>query len=895
MIGLLLPLSLVVLLPARAAAPVLRQEIAAPAEGVPATEIPRFPDAWAVFHAGDGRLRDALVLAGDVWHDAGLFLVGAFAAETIDGLATRGVESVRLGPSDLTGDLWLVSDEEIERLGGKLSPLGAELLRAPGGRLVRVPAGTVPRAAVSPALPFSHVAMTRIERRAWMPKRPKHWAGAGRAGHERTVAGYDDRIQALVDQVSGTNLLGTVSSLSALHDRRADRSGARTARDMIRGWLAGFGLSTRLEWFSSIYAENVIAEIPGTRYPNEWVLIGAHYDSINHSGSSAAAPGADDNASGTAGVVEAARILAGAGPFERSLRFIGFCAEEMGLIGSAASATNSENAGEDIVAMINIDMNAYRKAGDTREPDFVTNGTDGPLTTFAKEVGGLYVPGWSWKELYLMAGSSDHASYSARGFPAIFPFEDQAYSPYIHTANDTTALSAIDWDLAAMIVKGALATAVARAELVDMQIDHTPLPDTTTTQGPFLVSATATNLDGATVQGMELHYTADLGLTWTETDMVPAGGGAFTGWIPSFGSPIQIDYYLAATDDQGSWEFAPEDVDAGGLPYSFFVGTRTVIYATGFEGDDAAGWTWTGYPTHEGWMRSRPFGKAGDASYAYEGGKVWGTDSGVLSYDGMYEPNNDATLSSPSIDCTGRENVFLEFHRWLAIEDAAHDQAQVLVNGVVVWENETGADHLDGTWIPVSLDVSAIAAGEPAVVVQFRLLADQVVEYGGWNIDAFSLVEKHAGSGDLGTYGSGVNPPGSMVILAGTPALGDAFVLGLDNPLGTQSPGAATTLFLSLAPDPAYPAGTLVPGWGMAGPGAEGELLIGVVSPDPVLVLAGPAWTGPGAPATIAVSVPNDPGLAGTYVYGQGLLFDPSAALGVRYGLTEAVLVHIVP
>jgi hypothetical protein len=81
----------------------------------------------------------------------------------------------------------------------------------------------------------------------------------------------------------------------------------------------------------------------------------------------------------------------------------------------------------------------------------------------------------------------------------------------------------------------------------------------------------------------------------------------------------------------------------------------------------------------------------------------------------------------------------------------------------------------------------------------------------------------------------------------------------------------------------------------MAGPDADGELLIGIVPPDPSQVITGPPWGGPGTPAEISIPIPNDPALVGTYVYGQGLLLDPGASLGVKFGLTEALLIHVTP
>jgi hypothetical protein len=142
-------------------------------------------------------------------------------------------------------------------------------------------------------------------------------------------------------------------------------------------------------------------------------------------------------------------------------------------------------------------------------------------------------------------------------------------------------------------------------------------------------------------------------------------------------------------------------------------------------------------------------------------------------------------------------------------------------------------------------------------------------------------------------YGCGTNPSGSLTIVSGKPAPGCTFVLGLDNPLGTQSAGAQTYLFLAFAADPNYPCGTLLPNFGMSGAGQPGELLINLLPPDPVAYQIGPSWAGPGSPAEFAVLVPNDATLYGTTVFGQGLLLDPTAAFGVKFGLSEGIEIRV--
>jgi Zn-dependent M28 family amino/carboxypeptidase len=91
---------------------------------------------------------------------------------------------------------------------------------------------------------------------------------------------------------------------------------------------------------------NVVATKRGTTRPDEIVVVGGHYDSVPGS------PGANDNASGTATTLEAARVLAGI-PTARTVQFVLFAAEELGLFGSAAFAAERRQG---VVAMINLDM-----------------------------------------------------------------------------------------------------------------------------------------------------------------------------------------------------------------------------------------------------------------------------------------------------------------------------------------------------------------------------------------------------------------------------------------------------------------------------------------------------------------------------------------------------------
>lgn len=389
-----------------------------------------------VEHSSDNALRDRLISTSAIWYDAGEFLVGQLSQADEREL---GALHVPCCSTEITS-------------GEELCVVPAAAAGARGERTLHASArqALVARGAREGAV-FAHGQGALVPRVAMRPcpQLPQSMA---------SLLVGDPRIQALVDGVDENRVLATVQSLSAISSRRANLTGATTAQNLIVGWLQALGLAPTLQTFNSSYSKNVIAELPGLVHPERIVVIGAHYDSINGSGSSQPAPGADDNASGSGGVLEIAHQLVSGGPYENTLRFVFFSAEEFGLVGSSYAATQSQNQGEQIVAMINLDMLAYKASGDVRDVDFATNYTSAALTTQCRSIGQLYVPNWASTSGVLSAGTSDHQSYFSHGFPAVFPFEDLSqYSPYIHTANDTYPQSTNDPLLARMIVQGMVA------------------------------------------------------------------------------------------------------------------------------------------------------------------------------------------------------------------------------------------------------------------------------------------------------------------------------------------------------------------------------------------------------------------------------------------------------
>jgi hypothetical protein len=196
-------------------------------------------------------------------------------------------------------------------------------------------------------------------------------------------------------------------------------------------------------WISGGYSgRNVIGEKLGSTHPDEIVLITAHLDD-QPSGS--VAPGADDNASGSVGVMLAAQILSQYW-FDRTIRFVFFTGEEQGLLGSSSYAAAAQAAGDNIVGVFNMDMIGWDQLdGPTLRIHTRTSGSAGypddlAIATMFNDVVSIYGLNGSLTPIIDSDGitASDHASFWSRGYPAVLAIEDDQddFNQYYHTIND---------------------------------------------------------------------------------------------------------------------------------------------------------------------------------------------------------------------------------------------------------------------------------------------------------------------------------------------------------------------------------------------------------------------------------------------------------------------------
>ncbi len=182
---------------------------------------------------------------------------------------------------------------------------------------------------------------------------------------------------------------------------------------------------------------NVLAYLPGKT--DEYIIIGAHYDHLGRGNFDSLAPsqigqihpGADDNASGTAGVLELARLLAPMqGQLQRGILFASFAGEELGLLGSAAWVKQPTLPLDKAVAMLNMDMIGRIKDDKVFIGGVGTGSTFKPLLDDAQSKSTL--------KLEFSAGgyaASDHTSFVSKKIPVLFFFSG-LHSDY-HKPSDT--------------------------------------------------------------------------------------------------------------------------------------------------------------------------------------------------------------------------------------------------------------------------------------------------------------------------------------------------------------------------------------------------------------------------------------------------------------------------
>ena len=289
------------------------------------------------------------------------------------------------------------------------------------------------------------------------------------ASHARAAAvAPDPAIARILAGISPDRLRATDEHLVAFGTRNTFSEGAPPGRGVLaaRDWIAGQfrtiaaatggRMTVALDEYiqhadgrrvsRDVKISSVIATLHGDEPGGRTYVMSSHYDSRNTDNADGTrdAPGADDNGSGTAAVLEAARVLAGTRT-RATIIFAIYDSEEQGLFGSAHHATALRAAGADVQGDLNNDIigasvgdhgqknadyvrifsEALPAGADPRRVNVLGSENDSPsreLARFAHEAGNLYVPGFDGRLVYRadrFLRGGDQESFTAVGYPAI--------------------------------------------------------------------------------------------------------------------------------------------------------------------------------------------------------------------------------------------------------------------------------------------------------------------------------------------------------------------------------------------------------------------------------------------------------------------------------------------
>jgi len=238
----------------------------------------------------------------------------------------------------------------------------------------------------------------------------------------------DPLVDRILQDITAAQALVFLNYLTGLTSTIKTRNSIAPDGFVAARWIEdqyqAYGFDTVLEQFQTDYNPNVIATLKGTEEPDVIVVIGAHYDSRGPNRLSATdpAPGANDDGSGTSLLLQLARAIFMQGiEFKYTIVLGSWGGEEQGLVGSKAYAKKCKDRGDNIVAMLQADMIAFRRPTEGIQCGFPDRYADVLLTDLAISTMEMYTP--EVESCYTSACCSDHQSFYEQGFAATQFFE----------------------------------------------------------------------------------------------------------------------------------------------------------------------------------------------------------------------------------------------------------------------------------------------------------------------------------------------------------------------------------------------------------------------------------------------------------------------------------------
>lgn len=254
-------------------------------------------------------------------------------------------------------------------------------------------------------------------------------------------------VNELLDAVDQTNIENTIVDLQNYGTRFHTKAQAtQSVIDLKQKWddmilaTSRTDISTRLVTHVGTPMPSLILTIEGADNPSEYVIIGGHIDSITWDTDNA--PGADDNASGIASLTEIIRVLLDNNyQPSKTVEFMAYAAEEIGLVGSAEIAEDYKNNNVNVISYVQLDMTGYN--GSVEDVYILDDWySSNELNQFLTSLMDYYNASGAHRFTYGFSqcgyACSDHASWAVNGYRASMPFEAALGedNPFIHTTND---------------------------------------------------------------------------------------------------------------------------------------------------------------------------------------------------------------------------------------------------------------------------------------------------------------------------------------------------------------------------------------------------------------------------------------------------------------------------
>lgn len=281
------------------------------------------------------------------------------------------------------------------------------------------------------------------------------------------VTEVNPTIVEMLSQVDTINLYNTIDWMQQ-YVRDATKQEALITQNYLLDRFEEIGLDTYIHNHTAtiggtdtLEAGNIIAVQLGTEFPDEYIIISSHYDHPD-------GPGADDNASGTAGVLECARILSQY-EFKRSILYIPFNGEEWWMVGSYPFVQKCARENMNILGVFNLDMLGFWPGPEYGDITMYSGYSyiSEHLFKYYQSVANLYIPEMpTYRFTYMDSYGGDHMPFNIYEYPALYigDIEYQAENIHYHQRTDTIGGGVNCFALAQGFVK---ATIAAAAELAN--------------------------------------------------------------------------------------------------------------------------------------------------------------------------------------------------------------------------------------------------------------------------------------------------------------------------------------------------------------------------------------------------------------------------------------------